>query len=374
MLAGPISPNPREGDPVQLAELVGFRPLPGAGLLVCLTRRCPLACAHCSTASVATGPQPDGRVLARFVGSFTAEDRPEVMMLTGGEPLLRPRLAGELAELARTAGTRTALLSGMFFVRDGGVPSRIMAAITRMDHFSASLDVFHEREVARADVLRALATVLDAGIPVSVHLTGSGPDDPYLADATAEIRRAFGDRVPMLVNLVRPLGRAAAWAAAGTSPATGAAPCAMAAWPTIAYDGTIVACCNQHTVDRRPAPAHLTLGHLDDTDWPTVRRRTLASPALRLIRGIGPVQLHARYAPDTRARQESGSGYCEDCHRLGEQPKTLAAAARAASGQVGELLDRAIARRQADAGPAALVRRYGCARYADLVTLTAPGR
>lgn len=361
---------------MQLAELVGLRPLPAAGLLVCLTRRCPLACAHCSTASAATGPQPDGRALARFVASFTAEDRPEVMMLTGGEPLLRPRLAAELAGLARAAGTRTALLSGMFFAREGGVPPRIMAAITRMDHFSASLDAFHEREVARADVLRALAAVLDAGIPVSVHLTGSGPEDPYLAAATAEIRRVFADRVPMLVNLVRPLGRAAAWAAAGTSRVAedAAAPCAMAAWPTIAYDGAVLACCNQHTVDRRPAPAHLTLGHLDDTDWPTARRRTLASPALRLIRGIGPARLHARYAPDPRAARERELGYCESCHRLGEQPKTLAAAARAASGPVGELLDRTIAGRQVDAGPAALVRRYGCAGYADLVALTAPDR
>ncbi|HET9171185.1 MAG TPA: radical SAM protein [Actinospica sp.] len=339
-----------------LAELVGFRPLPGAGLLVCLTRRCPLSCAHCSTASTAVGPQPDADALRRFVGSFAAGQRPEVMMLTGGEPLLRPELAAELAGLARAAGTRTALLSGMFFARGGGVPARIMAAIERMDHFSASLDVFHEREVARADVLRALGAVLDAGIPASVHLTGAGPADPYLADATAEIRRVFADRVPMLVNVVRPLGRASAWAAAATL--RGTAPCTMAAWPTIAYDGTILACCNQDAVDRRPAPAHLTLGHIDDADWPTVRRRTLGSGALRLIRGRGPTRL-----PD-------GSDYCGSCHRLAEEPKTLAAAA----GPVGELLDRTIARRQFDAGPVALVRRYGCSRYADLVALTAPGR
>lgn len=47
----------------------------------------------------------------------------------------------------------------------------------------------------------------------------------------------------------------------------------------------------------------------------------------------------------------------------------IAGAVRDASGPVGELLDREAARMQRDAGPVALLRRYGCAPYADLVTL-----
>ncbi|CAM5737420.1 Radical SAM protein (Fragment) OS=Streptomyces microflavus OX=1919 GN=G3I39_17810 PE=4 SV=1 [Streptomyces microflavus] len=36
---------------MELAELVGLRPFPAAGLLLGLTRRCPLRCGHCSTGS-----------------------------------------------------------------------------------------------------------------------------------------------------------------------------------------------------------------------------------------------------------------------------------------------------------------------------------
>lgn len=352
---------------MELAELVGLRPVPGAGLLVALTRRCPLNCAHCSTSSTMAGEEPGAEPLLQFIDSFTPADRPEIVLLTGGEPLLLPGLARELAERARAAGTRSVLLSGMFFARGGRVPGPILRAIKAVDHFSASLDPQHEREVARADVFRVLRQVLDAGIPVSCHLTGTGAQDPYLADVTAAIRREFGDRVPMLVNEIRAVGRARAWATARAQRVDGnrAAPCAMAAWPVIAFDGAVLACCNQRVVDQRPAPEHLTLGHIADDDWPTVRRRLQSSPMLRMIRAVGPTHLHDRYA-----FEPTDSGYCDGCRSLSTRPGVVAGAVRDASGPAGELLDREVARMQTAAGPVALLRRYGCAEYADLVALS----
>ncbi|MFD3994394.1 radical SAM protein [Streptomyces sp. NPDC058548] len=372
---------------MDLAELIGLRPVPCGGLLVALTRRCPMSCAHCSTSSsMAASEEPDQRQLLDFIGSFGAEDRPEVVMLTGGEPLLLPELAARVARLAQAKGSRVALLSGMFFARGGRVPDRIMRTITALDHFSASLDVHHEREVPRADVLRALGAVLDAGVPASIHLTGTGTgpgtrtgagagpgtgpgtgadvDDPYLVDVVADVRRVFGTRMPMLVNEVRPLGRAAGLVRP-TPPGPDdslAAPCALAAWPVVAFDGTVAACCNQWTVDRRPVPPHLRLGHIAEDDWPTVRERSLGSPVLRMLRAVGPRRLHARYETEP-----APAGYCRSCHALAERPSVLEGAARDAGGRVGELLDRLTTEQQRAAGPAALVRRMGCARYAHLV-------
>ncbi|MFF1510368.1 radical SAM protein [Streptomyces sp. NPDC058326] len=350
---------------MDLAELIGLRPVPCGGLLVALTRRCPLSCAHCSTDSSSTASErPDPEHLLRFVGSFGTEDRPEVVMLTGGEPLLLPELVVSLAGRAHAAGSRVALLSGMFFARQGRVPDRIMRAITTLDHFSASLDVHHEREVPRGEVLRVLREVLDAGIPVSVHLTGTGPDDPYLAEAVADIRRAFATEVPLLVNEVRPLGRAVGLVRETPPGPDGsvAAPCALAAWPVVAFDGTVAACCNQWTVDRRPVPPHLRLGHIAADDWQAVRARSLGSPVLRMLRAVGPRRLHARYGTSP-----APEGYCRSCHALADRPEVLAGAARDAGGRVGELLDRLGAEQQLAAGPTALVRRLGCARYAHLV-------
>ncbi|MER6503652.1 hypothetical protein ABT218_30960, partial [Streptomyces sp. NPDC001455] len=60
-----------------------------------------------------------------------------------------------------------------------------------------------------------------------------------------------------------------------------------------------------------------------------------------------------------------------DCRALGRRPEVVAAAGALASGAAGALLDLTAARQQHAQGPAALVRRHGCAAYADLVA--APG-
>ncbi|WP_329229036.1 radical SAM protein [Streptomyces sp. NBC_01460] len=354
---------------MELGELVGRRPFPAAGLLLGLTRRCPLSCAHCSTGStLGTREEPDAGQLVSFVGSFTRADRPDVVMLTGGEPLLLPALVEELSARARAAGSRTALLSGMFFARSREIPPPVLRAIRGVDHFSASLDAHHEREIPRADVFRAVHRVREAGVAVSFHLTGTGADDPYLADITRAVDEEFGGRVPSLVNEVRPFGRAASWAApARTGPEAGAvSPCAMAAWPVVAFDGTVLACCNQDTVDRRPAPAHLRLGHVATDDWAAVRRRALESPVLRMIRTVGPAHLAARSGVPSR-----GASYCEGCRALGSDPGVTAEANAVAAGAAGALLDLTAAHRGAAEGPVGVVRHHGCAAYAPLVTARA---
>ncbi|NED02627.1 radical SAM protein [Streptomyces sp. SID6648] len=379
---------------MELAELVARRPFPAAGLLLGLTRRCPLSCAHCSTGSgLFTRQEPDAGQLERFVGSFTEKNRPDVVMLTGGEPLLLPALAERLSTLARNAGSRTALLSGMFFARSGALPGRrggvsrgrrggafpgrrsgaippaILRAIRSVDHFSASLDVHHEREVPRADVFRALHLVREEGVAVSLHLTGTGASDPYLADVTRAVEKEFGGRVPCLVNEVRPFGRAASWArAARTGPDPAAAsPCPMAAWPVVAFDGRVVACCNQDTVDRRPVPPHLDLGHIAEDDWATVRSRALESPVLRMLRTVGPTHLAARYGSGPRP-----GSYCDGCRALGGDEAVAAGARAVAGGAAGALLDLTAAMRGSREGAQGIVRRHGCAAYAPLVVAGGP--
>ena len=348
---------------MELATLLGLRPVAGAGLLVTLTRRCPLHCAHCSTTSTMDSEQLEADQLRRFIGSITPDTAPAVVFFTGGEPLLRPELLAELAGLARRAGSATAVLTGGFFARGGAIPIHVGRGLVACDHISFSLDAFHEREVARADVFACLSQLLDHGKAVSLHVLGNGPDDPYLADVTAEVRRTFGAEVPMLVSEVRPVGRASSWLTG--QPAildAGPRPCALAAWPVVAFDGTVLACCNQRLVDTRPVPAHLRLGQIGADGWPTIRERLLGSPILRTIRTSGPLNLQAKLGiPDTC------TGYCDSCRQLSDQPGLAEYAARSAGGPTGALLDQQAGLLQQHAGAAALIRRYGSARYAELV-------
>ncbi|MEV5905944.1 radical SAM protein, partial [Streptomyces sp. NPDC052127] len=196
-----------KGVAMRLAELMALRQKIVAGALVSLTERCPLSCAHCSTAATRRGRDLDSAALLGFLRTFTPADRPDVLMLTGGEPLLRPGLVIEAAAAARARGTRTAVLSGAFFADGGSLPPTVCEVARAVDHFSLSLDAFHERQVPRRNVFDALDALLGTGVAVSLHLLADGPADPYPDEVGAQVRRRFGTDVPMLVGQVRPVGR-----------------------------------------------------------------------------------------------------------------------------------------------------------------------
>jgi pyruvate-formate lyase-activating enzyme len=338
-----------------------------------LTRRCPLSCAHCSTNSTSTSEEIAADVLLDFVASFGSDDPPQFLMMSGGEPMLRPRLVRELAERAGAVGCRSCVLSGMFFARGAGrIPPLIRAAIDAVDHFSVSLDAFHEREVPRANVLGVLDEVLSSGTDVSIHAVGLTADDPYLEDLTAEVRRTFADRVPIFVNTVNAFGRAREWYVPPELPelaGIGASPCQLAAWPLVSWDGTVTACGNEDVVDG-PAPSHLRLGHARD-GWPAIQAQCRASSMARAIRLYGPLYMSDRLAGGGGA-SPACDGYCETCRALSDdpvlQPRVEALMARASTATI----EAVAADLQLRDGALTFTRRYGTERYAELALLGAP--
>ena len=352
---------------MHLAEYIKLRPVPAAGVSIALTRRCPLHCAHCATNSTSTSEEAPAEMFVRFVESFGPGDRPDVMIVSGGEAFLRPRLVQQIAEIAGEVGCRTAALSGMFWAKARRIPPPIKRAIDALDHFSVSLDVFHELEVRREDVYRVLEELLADGKDVSIHIVGLNPEDPYIAERTEEVRGRFGDRVPMLVNDVNAVGRALEWldpAAVWRPPATDADPCTLAAWPVVAFDGTVVACGNDDVVDG-PAPAHLRLGHAATDGWPAVRARCLASQMLRAIRTYGPEFTNDRHG----SGMVGCDGYCSTCQLLSADVGLEARVQEVMVGPSAGLLERQILDLQRQAGPRSFVRRYGVAEFAELAML-----
>jgi pyruvate-formate lyase-activating enzyme len=354
---------------MHLVELLAFRSVPAAGVSLGLTRRCPLSCAHCSTNSTLTSEQHPASMFERFVDTFDAGNRPEVLAMSGGEALLRPELVRKLAERAREAGTRSTVLSGMFFANSRSIPPPIRAAIQAVDHFSASIDVFHEREVPRANVFRVLDGLLSEGKDVSLHVVGQDAGDAYLEDIISEVRKVFGGSVPMLVNAVSSFGRARAWFTrdqAGPPGEIEADPCAMAAWPVVGFDGTIVACGNDDALDS--GPAHLRLGHANVDDWATIRTRSLNSSMMRAIRLFGPEYIADRFGD----RGRGCDGYCQTCMKLSEQPALAQRIGQVMAKPSAAILEEQVSAMQRRAGAVAFARSHGLSRYAELVVLGAP--
>jgi pyruvate-formate lyase-activating enzyme len=355
---------------MHLAEVLSLRQVPAAGMYLSLTRRCPLTCAHCSTNSTVASEQYPGQLFLNCVQSFTPTSRPEVVVLTGGEPLLRPRLVRQLAEAAHQAGARVVLASGMFFARQPAVPQLIARAIDGCDHFAVSLDVFHEQQVPRASVFRVVKELVDRNHDVSFLVVGLNNEDPYLADAIGDIRTTFNDRVPILVGLVGAVGRAKDWMGAPEPPPhgdTGPFPCDLASWPVVTYDGTVVACCNQRVVDG-PVPAHLRLGHTSTDGWAVLKERYLSSPMMRAIRLFGPQYIASHYGSGT----VGCDGYCATCYKLSDDPRIAIDLEPVMNREAMRVMEKQVALLQQEV----FVDRRGLAAYTHLTELgyrPAPG-
>jgi hypothetical protein len=350
---------------MHLMELAHLRNRPAAGLMVALTRRCPLSCSHCSTDSSLASEQYSATPFRRLIDSFTPETAPGVLLMSGGEALLRADLVRDLAVSARSAGCRSYLLSGMYFARGGRpIPAGVRRALSTVDHLAMSLDEFHEREVSRREVFDAVHRVRDLVPHLSFQLTGRGEDDPYLERLVGDVRREFHDTIPVLVGIVSPVGRAAQWLAHRPAPlpsAVGADPCDRAPWPLVTYDGTMLGCCNQDLVER-VKPAHLIVGDAGTETWPQLRARFLADPMLRTIRSLGPRYAAARFQPDRRPLDQCGT-----CVTLGA-PATVRACAAYLATPGGSTLLGLAEEAVTNQGPLHFSQRYS-PRYGDLVAL-----
>ncbi|WP_328873960.1 radical SAM protein [Streptomyces sp. NBC_00287] len=337
---------------MHLAEVLRLRAIPAAGVCLEVTRRCPLKCAHCFTNSSMASPEPPADRLLRFAGTL-ARRPPSIVLMSGGEPLLRPRLVAEIAGLAKAAGARSYVLSGAYFATRPRIPAAIRTAIKAVDHFAVSMDPFHEPEVPRTAVLALLDELLSEGTAVSVQTV-----DGQAEELTALLRDRYGDRVPVLVTPLIAAGRAADRRHRAAPPTdSSVTPCALAAWPVVTASGAVTACCNEQVVAGAPAP-HLRLGHIDTDDWPEIRRRTLARPMLRALRTFGPGYLAARWAVDPE------SGHCATCRRLPAENSKAAAELDAPFGTIAQSVVAASVRQ---GGAAAFARRYGVPEYAELV-------
>jgi pyruvate-formate lyase-activating enzyme len=350
---------------VHLTEIIALRTVPAGALCLGLTQRCPLNCRHCSTNSSLGSADFTEAPFRRIVASFTAESHPGLVVLSGGEALLKAELVRWIGQKARQVGASTQLMSGMYFARERKIAPAVRRAIDAVDHLSASIDAFHEEEVSRADVLRVLRGFADEGKELSVHLVGLDDEDPYLIEAVADVREQLGERVPIAVNHVAPQGRAAGWLGSAAPPLPwhpGPEPCMLASWPLVRYDGAVLACCNQELIDMPVVPGHLLLGHAGTDSWETIKERTLSRSLLRAIRVVGPRSVRPEPAG-------SACGYCDTCYGLGEDPGAARGAEQMMARPSMALIEQTAARMMREAGPEEFVRAYGSARFADLIAI-----
>ncbi|HVU36070.1 MAG TPA: radical SAM protein [Opitutaceae bacterium] len=263
---------------------------PAAGMLrirnltLLLTLQCPATCLHCGTNSSPTHRAAMSPALAR-AAIFAAARRNLPLVLSGGEPMLRPTLVLELAQLARASGIAVAVSSNAYWAADlrsaRALVGRLAAA--GVDALLLSTDVFHAAFVPWRRVEHAARAARELGLKCQIALP-SRPNDRF----TKRLERRFAaiDGVVVRRHPISATGRARELPAAMFEAGVHDRACDTIGELAILPDGRVLACC-AGSID---LPSAAPLSGRSDEDLDAAIARFQGDPLLREIQEQGPLR------------------------------------------------------------------------------------
>ncbi len=141
-----------------------------------ITRSCPLACRHCRAAATA-GPYPgelSTEECRRVIDSIAAFCRP-TLILTGGEPMLRPDLY-EIAAYAAQQKMRVVMATCGTLLNEAAAGQLVAAGVTALSFSldgstAAAHDAFRGSRGAFEKVLAAVAAAKTVTLPFQINTT-----------------------------------------------------------------------------------------------------------------------------------------------------------------------------------------------------------
>jgi hypothetical protein len=295
------------------------------GLALMVTRRCNMACAHCS---VESGPgirdEPPEAALLSVVRQAGALGIPAIN-ITGGEPMLRSAVVLRLVRECRRLGMAAVLTTNGFWGRTPAGARRHLRALRRagLGGLTVSYDRYHAAFMEQDPVVNIARAAGDLRFLINVNVVRT-LDDADLASLTARLE----DLPYALLRFydVQPVGRAASLPSASLRDETEGF-CSACAVPAVTDDGRVTACNGPSYFAREDSP--LVLGSLRAHDLATLVKRHRADPILDTIRTLGP----GRLRDELRQLPGFGSfpfrpryrGLCDLCHHITSHPDAVRA-------------------------------------------------
>jgi pyruvate-formate lyase-activating enzyme len=302
-------------------------------LAIMVTRRCNMACAHCS---VESGPKAGGRgpALEDLLASVrdAAAAGVQSIIVTGGEPMLRERAVLEMVRECCSRGLGCRVVTNGFWGRTAERAERTLDALldAGLSYLTVSYDRFHAAFQGPEPVVHIAAAAERRGFRVDVNVTRMADDDEIEA-----LVAPFADFPSIRFRYydVQPVGHARELP--GTElRAELEGFCSACSIPALTDDGRLTACNGPSYF--QPADSPLVVGALRDAPLGALLERHTADPILETIRTSGPAGLRdaLRAIPAFAAFpfRERYSGICDLCHHVTSRPDAVAALRIALSG------------------------------------------
>jgi len=293
---------------------------------IMLTRRCDIACGHCSVVSGpdVRGPEPPLEDLLAAVRAAVAAGATAVQ-LTGGEPMLRPDVVLALLREAKRLGVAGAITTNGSWGRSRDEALRTLRDLrdAGLGLLTLSWDRWHEEQLGQTPVLNVVQAAHELSFPVHANVV-RGADDHDVGRLAAtltsypNVRLRFYD--------AQPVGRAKAFDRAAMRHELGGF-CRAAWFPAVTDDGRLTACNGPSYFAKAGSP--LVLGATRDAPLDELFRRHRGDPVLQTIRAYGPARLRDELArlpgfADFPFRESYG-GMCELCLQITSDPEAVAA-------------------------------------------------
>lgn len=288
-----------------------------------LTRRCDMACRHCS---VASSPSLKDQVTQEDLLAVVREAAAagvNSINLTGGEPMLLPSVVRAVVAECRRLGVTTRMTTnGSWAVS----PEATRAELERL--FAAGLggvavshDRYHAEFQGEGPALLIARETDRLGMPVQINLVREA-DDRELAALVAPFE--IFPKAALRFYDVQPVGRARSLPAANLRAEVDGY-CNACDAAAITDDGRVVACNGPSYFSRPSSP--LVLGSYRETPLAELLRRHAEDPILETIRTGGPARLRdeLRTLLPAFPFRDRYSGMCDLCVHITSNPEAVAA-------------------------------------------------
>jgi MoaA/NifB/PqqE/SkfB family radical SAM enzyme len=300
-----------------------------------VTRRCNMTCAHCS---VESGPnikdEPSLEELRAWVTAI-ADSGAHLLLLTGGEPMLRQGDVLAVIRHARHAGLNVTMSTNGFWGSTPVEAERTVRALRRAGLLTLTIspDRYHAPFQSLEHSLNIARAAKAQRIPLNVNLTRAGNDKDLDRVVTAfDESPAIRDHVRVRFFDVQPVGRARGLHRL-RSENDGA--CIACRLPAVTDDGRVTACNGPSYFAPEGSPlnlgslaahslAELLDKHASDPILDTIRTHGVKRlrEELEQIPGVEPFPFRSHY-----------SGMCDLCTHLTADPQAVAVLRARLSGE-----------------------------------------
>lgn len=289
-------------------------------LVINVTLRCPLKCAHCCYSSdmTKTGHLSLDDVKAA-ISQAAAAHRFDAVHFVGGDPLLHPALVRDAIEHAAEQGLQTGITTSAFWAksreRARDVVSMLKAA--GLSEITLSYDDAHAQFLKSSHIANAVSAAIDAGLKARVAVVIE--PDSRITPASLRAALALDDSVQVYAMAVNSTGRAAdvetdradlrkRWEHAYRGPCT-----SVLRNFQVDPEGNVYPCCGV-----LPHRETMVVGHVREGGLNQAIRHAEGDMLLRWIRSEGPVEVLVRTTADDPVplAREDFDGVCTACDRL----------------------------------------------------------